>query len=316
MMELLPKPTSYLYTYASREEEASLCQLELRSLFNQSPGRSYFISDLKMAPSRSPFIRERIDILFEGTTLEDIIGQINGLPKIESSYRVVYVKNDELSDPPGLQARRAIEREVGVQIKGEPDLHNPKLLFGIMNIHNGFVFGFYVKSEAVWLQHQQKPYMYSTALSTRVARAVANIAVPIPEGTKAIDPCCGIGTVLIEALSMGIDIIGGDKNPLVTSKARVNIAHFGLEGKVLLQDIRNVMGHYDVAIIDLPYNLCSVITPKEQLEMFQSARKFAQKLVVVTIEPVDSIILEAGFTITDRCEVSKGSFKREVIVCK
>ncbi|GAA3334615.1 hypothetical protein GCM10020331_103270 [Ectobacillus funiculus] len=75
---------------------------------------------------------------------------------------------------------------------------------------------------------EKKPHSYSTSLSTRVARAVANIAVPDPTGIKAIDPCCGIGTVLVEALSMGINIVGSDINPLVLPGARENIAHFWL----------------------------------------------------------------------------------------
>uniref|UniRef100_UPI0038B618DE TRM11 family SAM-dependent methyltransferase n=1 Tax=Siminovitchia acidinfaciens TaxID=2321395 RepID=UPI0038B618DE len=125
-----------------------------------------------------------------------------------------------------------------------------------------WIFDEYVKSESVWHRHQQKPHSYSTALNTRVARAVANIAVPEPSGIKAIDPCCGIGTVLVEALSMGIDIVGSDKNPLILDGVRENIAYFGLSGKVTFTDIRDVTSHYDVAIIDLPYNLCCAITPE------------------------------------------------------
>lgn len=97
--------------------------------------------------------------------------------------------------------------------------------------------------------------MYSTALSTRVARAVANIAIPHPKGVRAIDPCCGIGTVLVEALSMGINIVGRDINPRVVLGSRKNIAHFELEGTVEIGPIAEVVDDYDVAIIDMPYNL-------------------------------------------------------------
>jgi hypothetical protein len=85
---------------------------------------------------------------------------------------------------------------------------------------------------------------------------------------------------------------------------------------VKFEDMRNITKHYDVAIIDLPYNLCSVISPEEQLEMLQSARRFADKVVIVTVEPVDGVLLEAGFVIVDRAVAKKGSFTREVIVCR
>jgi 16S rRNA G966 N2-methylase RsmD len=314
--EKLQHSSSYLYTYASREEEVSLCQVELHSLFGQEPEGGFIESPLKIDPSRSPFVRDRIDILFKGKSVEELVSQLEHLPMSEQTFRVVYIKNEYLPQKLSLVERRALERRLGLNIPGEPDLINPERIFAVIYVNGEWFFGPYTKSEAVWLHHQQKPHEYSTALSTRVARAVVNIAVPDPTGVVAIDPCCGIGTVLVEALSMGINIVGSDINPLVTSKARENIKHFDLNGEVVLRDIRNVMGQYDAAIIDLPYNLCSVITPKEQLEMLSSARGFTKKLVLVTVEKVDSILLEAGFTIKARCELRKGMFTREIIVCE
>jgi tRNA G10 N-methylase Trm11 len=170
-------------------------------------------------------------------------------------------------------------------------------------------------NKAIWLAHKDKLQNYSTALTTRLARAAVNIAVPKPQGIKAIDPCCGIGTVLIEARSMGIDIVGYDLNPLAVLGARANLVHFGFEGSVTIGDMRLIEGSFDAAILDLPYNLCSVITPEEQLEMLQSARSFAYRVVIITTESIDALIVKAGFVIQDRCVVKKGSFARQVIVC-
>jgi predicted RNA methylase len=308
----------YIYTYACREDERSLCDLEIRSLFGEE-SQSYIIeSSVKIDPSRSPFIRERIDVIYEGSNLQGIVEQVKALPQLESTFRVILVRNNdpEPSEKVGLKERRAIERKVGLHIPGEPDLINPEQLFGIMNVNKRWVFGRYSKSEAIWLRHQKKPHEYSTAISTRVARSVVNIAIPDPTGIKAIDPCCGIGTVLVEALSMGIDIVGSDINHLIIPGARENIAHFGLTGEVSVRDIRDVENSYDVTIIDLPYNLCSVITPEEQFEMLQSARKFTNRLVIITIEPIDSVLKSARFTIVDRGIVKKGTFTRQVLVCE
>lgn len=308
---------TYIYIYSCREDELSLCALEMRSFFGIDSTSNILESDLKIDPSRSPFIKERMDVIYEGSQLKDIMDQVKGLPLLESTFKVVFVKNNALEETEkvGFKERRMIEREIGLNIPGEADLLNPEQTFGVMIVNGRWVFGKYFKNEAIWLRHQKKPHSYSTALSTRVARSVANIAVPNPVGIKAIDPCCGIGTVLIEALSMGIDIVGSDINPLILPGVRENMAYFGLEGEVSLRDIRNVTDRYDVAIIDMPYNLCSVITPEEQFEMLQSARKFTDKLVIITIEPIDSIIIRAGFVIADRCIVKKGLFVRQVIVC-
>ncbi len=312
------KRTTYLYTYNCYEEERSLCALEMRTLFGVEPQAGIVESHVKIDPSRSPFIKERVAVLCEGKSLQDLLTQVVALQVMGETFKVIYVKTSGSSktEKDGLANRRAIEKEIGLHINGVADIHHPQRLFGVMVVNERWVFGDYVKSESIWFRHQQKPHSYSTALNTRVARAVVNIAIPNPNGIKAIDPCCGIGTVLVEALSMGIDIVGSDRNPLVLGGARENIAHFGFTGEVTLKDIRDITNQYDAAIIDLPYNLCSVITPEEQLEMLRSARGFAEKVVVVTVEPIDEILIHAGFVITDRAVVKKMSFTREVIVCQ
>jgi tRNA G10 N-methylase Trm11 len=312
------EPISYLYTYSCHEDERALCRLEMRSLFEKDTESSILESFDQVDPSRSPFIKERIEVIFKAASVEELVCLLEGTEVEGSTFKVVVVKNEELDDIDNLdfKERRSIEREIGLRIRGSVDLSKPEIVLAILKRKKEWIFGRYKKSKAIWLHHQKKPHNYSTALSTRVARAVVNIAVPNPSNTKAIDPCCGIGTVLIEALSMGIDIVGRDLNPLVIPGARANIQSFSYDTEVTLGDIRHVTRLYDVAIIDMPYNLCSVLSTKEQLEMLTSARSFAKKAVIITIESIDSIIKEAGFEIMDRCLAKKGSFGRQIIVCK
>ncbi|WP_456272324.1 TRM11 family SAM-dependent methyltransferase [Bacillus sp. AK031] len=309
---------NYIYIYSWDENEDELCAMETRALFGTDLNSGILESRLKVDPSRSPFIRERIEVLCEGGSLEELIEKIRELPEMETTFKVMYVQETAFlnEEKVRFEERRSIERKVGMNIRGEAELSEPEIILGIIQANGRWMFGPYCKNEAVWLKHQWKPNSYSTALGTRVARAVANIALPEPSGKKAIDPCCGIGTVLIEALSMGMDIDGSDINPLVLPGVRENMEYFGLRGEVALRDIRNVTETYDAAVIDLPYNLCSVITGSEQLEMLESARRIAGRLVLVTIEPVDAVIKEAGFEIVDRCVVMKGNFRREVILCE
>ncbi|RSK25902.1 RNA methyltransferase [Bacillus sp. HMF5848] len=306
--------TTYIYTYSYHDEERALCHLEMRSMFGVKNRTNIVEHSIKIDPSRSPFIKERIEVIFKVDTLEELLEKVHLLPPFKSSFKVIVIRHDK--DKIDFEERRSIEREVGLRIPGTADLHNPDIMLAIMRVNEQWIFGYYEENKSIWYLHQKKPHQYSTALSTRVARAVVNIAVPELEDVKVIDPCCGIGTVLVEALSMGIDIVGGDSNPLVMKGARENIAHFGYNGQVILRDIREVTESYDVAIIDMPYNLCSVITDEEQLELLQSARRFARRVVIVTIEQIDSIVQDAGFTIVDRCEVSKGTFTRQILVCE
>ncbi|MDQ0254691.1 tRNA G10 N-methylase Trm11 [Evansella vedderi] len=312
--------TSYLYTYSFYEEELDLCHLEMRSFFGFQSESNVLLSNIKVDPNRSPFMKHRLDIIFRGASQEEIIHKVRTLPKTTNSFKVVFVKNPDI--PKGLQVpfeqRRQIEREVGQHIPGTANLKDPDSLFGLMFVNDQWVFGTYIESEPIWHYHQKKPQHYSTALNTRVARAVVNIAVPEPMGITAIDPCCGIGTVLIEALSMGISIKGSDINPLAIRGARENLIHFGYSTSIVqIKDIRHITERSDVVIMDMPYNLCSVLTDQEKRDMIQTAKLIGKKIVIVTIEPLDALIEEVGVSIVDRCIIKKGlTFQREVIVVR
>lgn len=308
---------AFIYTYACRKDELSLCHLEMRSFFGMESQTNILKSTVSIDPSRSPFIKERIEVIYDGDTLADILKQVESIQLNEATFKVIFVKINDLepSEKIEYEDKRAIEREMGMHIEGEADLHHPDHVFGLVTLGGRWYFGNYLKNKAVWLHHMQKPRNYSIALTTRIARATANIAVPNPLGIKAIDPCCGIGTVLVEALSMGIDIVGRDINPFIAQGARENIAHFGLEGEVSLGAIANVSTTYDVAIIDMPYNHFSTITSEEQFSILQEARRIASKVIVITIETIDEMIANAGLTITDRCVAKKGLFSRQILVC-
>lgn len=309
--------TTYIYMYACYEDERELCALEMRSFFGEDSQTNIIESPLKIEPSRSPFIKARIEVMLEADSMESLLEKVENLYIADSTFKVIFVKNPGATNNPEYKERRLIEREIGRKINGTADLKDPERPFAVMNLNGKWLLGDFVEGESVWFRHQQKPHSYSTALNTRVARAVVNIAIPDPEGIKAIDPCCGIGTVLIEALSMGIDIVGSDRNPLILGGTRENIAYFGYRCEVKLRDIKDITTEYDVVIIDMPYNLCSVITPEEQLELLQSARRIAKRVVVVTVENVEEILMQSHLGIIDRAVVKKGStFTREVIVCE
>ncbi len=307
----------FIYTYVRQMDEHDLCRLEMRAFFGFDSPSNVIKSNVKIDPSRSPFMKERLEILFSGSDLEEIIKQASEFVS-HKTFKVTCLNSIALSSTPKLRQpeRRSIERKIGEVIQGEADLLEPEVNFGVVLLEGTWHFGIVDESEPIWRFHMQKPHMYSTALSTRVARAVANIAVPHPEGVRAIDPCCGIGTVLVEARSMGIDIVGRDINPLVCLGSRKNLAHFGLEGEVVKGPIAEVTDTYDAAIIDMPYNLFTHITDEGQLDILKAARRITSKLVIVTIEPMDHMIMEAGFEIVDRCVAKKGTFERQVVVCE
>jgi len=309
---------AYIYTYVHHKNEYDLCRMEMRAFFGFDTPSNYLFSNIKVDPSRSPFIEERLEVLFEADTISDLKQLVDAMKINASTYKVYCFNRMDLGETKKIPhpERRQVERELGLIIDGEPDLDNPEVVFGLVNLNNRWYFGKYEKSISIWQQHVHKPHSYSTALSTRVARAIANVAVPNPDGVRTIDPCCGIGTVVVEALSMGINIIGRDINPIVCNGARENIAYFNLEGVITNGPISEVNEHYDVCIIDLPYNLYTHITREEQFDIIKQARRIADQCVIVTIETIDDMLEEVGFKIADRCITKKHLFVRQILLCE
>ena len=292
--------------------------MEMRAFFAKDTEENVLISDIKVEPSRSPFIRARLAVQFEATTVDELCELVQMIKLGEKTYRVVSLNDVALGETEkwGHTKRRAVERQLALAVEGEPDLMSPDIVFGVVQLGETYYFGELVEGEAVWLNHQDRPQQYSTALSTKVARALVNIAVPEIAGKRVIDPCCGVGTVLVEALSMGIDIVGRDMNWFVTSGSRKNITHFGYNGGGQLGPIEDITEQYDVAIIDMPYNVFTHSDEGSLQSIVTSARRIAERVLFVTVEPMDDMLNVARFTVVDRAIVRKGSFSRKVLLCK
>lgn len=309
---------NYLYSYAWRKDEYDLTRLEMRAFFNKHVEGNILLSKRQIMPSRSPFMRFRLDILLAADTIEQLVEMAKQLKLGDRTFKIHCLNNSDDAFTPKLPraVRNDYMRQLADVIDAEPNLEQPDVVLGLAFYEDCFYFGEMVYSESIWYKHMQKPEMYSTALSTRDARAIVNIAAPFPEGLKVIDPCCGIGTVLVEAMSMGIAIEGRDINKRVVWGSRINLRHFGYEPHVEIGPIEEANEGYDVAIIDMPYNLFTHISPELQQSIITHARRIAKRVVIVTIETMDAMIHEAEFTIADRAIIKKGNFERQVLICQ
>lgn len=307
-----------MYVYAHHEDEAELCGMELRALLGlprsewaTDEGVRYAVSTLEVPPSRSPFVKLRIEVELASDTLDDLVDQAPRLDTGSGTFKVVYADTGDTAVNPDFEEKRAIERRLGAVIRGTASMRQPDRLFGVAYAGGRWVMGEAVEGDAVWLRHNDKPQKYSTALSTRVARAVANIAVPEPAGIHAVDPCCGIGTVVIEAQSMGIQMQGYDRNPLALRGARINLEHFGYPTTLAVKaDMLTLEGLYDAAVLDLPYNLCSKLPEEEELAMLLSLGRLAPRAVIVATSPLEDKLTQTGWHVSDDCQVRKSSFVR------
>lgn len=307
---------TYLYTYACHESEQALCHLELKRLLGVQAGGDHqcVITNRCIDPSRSPFLKWRLDILLLTSTFEELLEHAGSLIRMEDqTFKVLYLKEGEAYT---YDEQRRFEREVGSRIRGTAKMKSPDVTLGLIHVDGSWLLGVCHQAESVWLNHKNKPHNYSTGLSSRIARALVNIAVPEEAGVTMIDPCCGMGNVLIEALSMGIKIRGNDINPLAVRGARMNLRHYGYDDSlVTLGDMTDLKIRADRAILDLPYNVCSVLPVPKQLALLNHLGKLATEAVIISTQPLEQQLQQTGWHVQEHIKTTKGTFVREIWLC-
>jgi len=308
----------YIYRYTCHDQELSLCSLEIRQMFEVDPSwyqsTAIVDSEIEVSAQRSPYVKYRLQVLLSSVSFEALLREAEAM-MLSEVYKVValeVIQDGRASKLPYEQRRRK-ERELGVAIGGAVSLEQPNVLLGVMQLEGEWLLGIYEPHAGMWQQYDRKPRHYSTALSTRVARAIINIILPqLDRSITLLDPCCGIGTVLMQACDQGVSVKGYDINPLAVVGARENIAAFEMNCSIGIADMRELQGHYAAAVLDLPYNHCSVLPEAERREMLQALSRVADKAVIISVEPIKHELEAIGATIIDAGHVQKTHFKRDV----
>lgn len=132
-----------------------------------------------------------------------------------------------------------------------PDLRLPQHRFWVVATAEALLFGEVVgESDSGYRAHETKPWTTSSSLDPRLSRGLVNL---VPDAASILDPCCGAGSIVLEAASLGIDAIGVDWKPAMAGMTRQNLAHFGYDAHVEQADFRDVGLRADAVVTDLPY---------------------------------------------------------------
>jgi tRNA (guanine10-N2)-dimethyltransferase len=99
-----------------------------------------------------------------------------------------------------------------------------------------------------------RPFFRSIALPVNLSRLLVNLT-RVREGGVLLDPFCGTGSILIEALLMNIRVIGVDIDWELIHGSRRNIEYYGLKNHVLILGDSTVLSFNNVDGIatDPPY---------------------------------------------------------------
>lgn len=308
---ILNKDSLYFYTIKSTVFERPLCMMEMKYLFQNPAENGCLLSHNYVNPCRSAFIKYCISVIYIGNTLENIVEKILKNSLSYEGFKVHYINDENVP----FKERRKTEYIIGYNINGKADMHNPKIILGITKFNDMWIFGELIDNKTKWQTFNHKPYSYSNALGVRTARALCNIAVSNNLSLTLVDPCCGVGTVVLEALSMGINVKGFELNPLVAENAKKNLKYFGYEDVITNENMHNINEKFDSAVVDMPYGLFSITTLKDQLNIIKTTRRIASRAVFITYEDMEDYFLSFGFKVLDKCLFSKGSVTRYITLC-
>ncbi|MFV0394802.1 MAG: TRM11 family SAM-dependent methyltransferase [Coprobacillaceae bacterium] len=307
----------YLYVFNYPPEQEHLCQLEFKYLFHQLWVSKYYITETDISIDQSAFIKAKIDILAMSTNLKELIAELYTLKLDYLDFKVIYFKNEITH----VDYKESLLwcKDISWAIEGSVNMSKPKHTFALTKVEDMFIFGYYHHGVPSWKAQDNKPYTFSNSLDIKLARTLVNIACENKPNVRIVDPCCGVGTVVLEGLALKQDIEGFDISREISFQARKNLEYYEydkyLVNKVSIHDLDK---YYDVAIIDMPYNLYTPITYEEQCAIITSARKICGRLILVAHEDMTKEINRAGFLIIDTCILKKSNyckFQRIIYVC-
>jgi len=273
----------YLYYINYKDYQKEICLYEMECLFGFKPNAKYFYSSLKIDPSISFFIKYRLTVEYKGTSVDEIEKAIKKDVLTLTDYKIHYQEITHIDFDLTMNARK----QLGWAIEGNFSMTNPIDEYCLTYLEGEWIFGKFSENNYSYKQRTKKPHNYSFALDVWLAKTLVNIASLGDTTTSIYDPCCGVGTVLIEGRVNNYNIKGSDLNWKIVKASNYNLEHFGYEGDSVNKSIIDITEFNDSIIVDLPYG--KFITEHKELaeNIIKKALTLGNRIVLVSMEPLN-----------------------------
>ncbi len=258
---------------------------------------------------RAAYVTACAELLASAPDPPGIAASIAHLGLNYERFRITLVT---LPPRPKVQKRQAIVN-VAQYVDGTVDLTAPLNELLLVGTQSEWHFGRVVsRSLKSFRPHEHKPFVFSSSLPARLARAMVNLVAS--PGDTVIDPCCGSGSILLEAWSAGMRVVGADLNPKLAGMTQANLRHFGRPEWVCVADGAVFAARGDAVVTDLPYGRQSLRTEGLYGRLLANFPALAPRLAVVTASDIGDLLASAGYEIERVARISRGSLERRVYV--
>lgn len=208
--------------------------------------------------------------------------------------------------------RQAMGLAVAEAIQADPNLSAPlhRLLL-LVEPGRWTLASIMAEPDRGYLLHDQKLLRTSSSLPSRLARGLVNL---LPVGSRTLlDPCCGSGSIPLEASALGLQVYCGDSNPKMAGMTRQNLDQFGYTAEVVHRDARDWRQAVDAVVTDLPYGRHCYLADDVMQGIFANAARLAPVGIFVAGENLASQMAIAGYARVEVLAVPKGKqFQRYV----
>ena len=159
--------------------------------------------------------------------------------------------------------RASLERDIGGVLKERShgvrvNLDHPDVTFLCIVSSRGLLLGEVTHSRVPGLiasrRPRKRPVFHPSTMQPKLARCIVNLARP-PDGGTLLDPFCGVGGILLEAVAIRCRAIGADADPRMIRGARTNLTHYGAEpfGLIVADATKIPIHSVESIVTDPPY---------------------------------------------------------------
>jgi tRNA (guanine10-N2)-dimethyltransferase len=241
-----------LLTISARVARHGLIGAECRSLTGGMPDTTGVATAIPAkgveGVERAAFVQQGLAVIATGQSFDELVDAVKVAEFHADRFRI------DVHDPADRSTKGTTEAAIALAdvIPFGPDLRAPAHRFVVIPAESEWIFAEVITTtDAGYRRHDDKPWTTSSSLDSRFARGLVNL---VPDARSILDPCCGAGSIVLEAALLGLDARGVDWKPAMVGMTAENLAHFDYSASVVQADSRSSdFGVVDAVVTDLPY---------------------------------------------------------------